>query len=235
MKLVSIFALLFVGSVAFAQIPSLYSPRGVGGGGAFYSPCISPNTSAEFYVSSDMTGVYRTTTQGSNYQLIPHTQLQGGHFSVVRFTNTTGLRYALNYKMAGNAAHYSLAKTMDMGATWTNISSNLDASNELYSLFVDYNTPAHILLSDYGNVYYSTNGGVSFRTIYTTPNMGSGCIVSCAMFNGSAIYIGTSDGLLASTDSGANLASKRIPVFWLPNALCRFVWGKSVALFECFA
>jgi hypothetical protein len=235
MKTIFFYVILAITSSAFAQQqPTSYASKGVGGGGAFYAPCINTTTSADFYVSSDMTGVYHSTTAGGSYSLTPHTQLQGGRFSVIRFTNISTTRYALNYKMQGNIQQYNLAKTVNSGSTWANIPSNLDPTTQLYSLYVDYTTPSRLLVSDYSNIYYSVNGGVSFRTIYTTTNTTGGCIVSCAMFSSNNIYIGTSDGLLVSTDNGANFGIETHTGIPAGQRIMSFCIGKISGIMRMF-
>ncbi len=226
--------LLITSSPLFAQQPTSFSSRGVGGGGAFYTPSFNTTNSADYYVSSDMTGVYHYLGTSLGYSLTPHTQLQGGRFSVVRFTNIASTRYALNFKPLGNIAQSRIAKTTDTGATWLNITTNLDPTNSLYSLFVDYTNSSRIVVSDYSHVYYSVNGGVTFNTVYTTPNTTGGCIVSCAMFNGTTILVGTSDGLLKSSDNGASFAIETHTGIPATQRIMSFCMGKVSGVIRMF-
>ncbi len=50
---------------------SSFVQRGIGGGGGIFSPAISPFNPDLLFVSSDMSGVYRSTDRGKTWALIP--------------------------------------------------------------------------------------------------------------------------------------------------------------------
>ena len=72
-----------------------WSPRGVGGGGAPFSPSINPPDNNEYYVACDLSALFHTTDYGQHYSLVHFNELQGGHHSKVCFTNTPGIRYCI--------------------------------------------------------------------------------------------------------------------------------------------
>lgn len=53
-------------------------------------------------------------------------------------------------------------KTIDGGSTWLPLSGNPDNSEEILSINVDYNNPKRVLISYYGAIYFSSNGGATF-------------------------------------------------------------------------
>lgn len=215
----------FMFSRANAQPPTWHS-RGVGGGGAFYAPSINPANPAEIYVSSDMSELYHSTNAGAAYDLLSFAQINGRHNSFVRFTNISGLQYCISYKMQGASDYYALVKTTDGGMTWNEVPNGLDRYSELFALFVDYNNPNRIILSDYSTVRFSNDGGLTFTTIYSNNNGGNGLIVGGAWFDGTNLYVATINGLYRSTDGGANWAAFATTGLPAGNGVVSFVAAK---------
>src|SRR5262245_3472568 len=71
--------------VLLSGIPNAFTPVGVGGGGALFSPSINPFNPNEMFISSDMGQVFHTTDAGATWADIDFRQLQGGHESVIAF------------------------------------------------------------------------------------------------------------------------------------------------------
>ena len=49
----------------------LWESRGIGGGGALFSPSVNPLNDNEMYITCDMTGMYHTTNSGVNWETLP--------------------------------------------------------------------------------------------------------------------------------------------------------------------
>ncbi|MFN7972630.1 MAG: sialidase family protein [Acidobacteriota bacterium] len=180
-------------------IPALAGPIGPGGGGAFYSPSINPGNGAELYVSSDMSDVFHSQNYGAAYSLVDFRQVQGGVDSRVRFTNNPNIVYTTAYiNDVGTPV-----KSTDGGATFTVVPGNPDGTEHTYSINVDYANPNRVVIAYYGLIYVSNDGGATFSLVHTAINNGSGCVVGGAFFDGNNVYLGTNDGLLASSDGGA--------------------------------
>ena len=58
-----------------------------------------------------------------------------------------------------------------------------------------------MIISYYGQIYISQDGGSNFSLVHTATT-GSGVLVGGVFFDGNAIYIGTNDGLLLSSNGG---------------------------------
>ncbi|MBL7930452.1 MAG: T9SS type A sorting domain-containing protein, partial [Bacteroidia bacterium] len=116
-------------------------------------------------------------------------------------TSTQGLLYSVTY---ANDMVIPV-KSTDNGATWSALPGNPDNSEETYSIDVDYNNPNRVIISYYGEIYFSNNGGTSFTSIHTASG-GSGNVVGGVFFDGNNIYIGTNDGVLVSTNGGSSFA-----------------------------
>ena len=179
-----------------AGTPTLWEPRGPGGGGALFAPSFSPHNPNEIYIACDMSEVFRSTNLGVSWELKDFRQIQGNRESQVRFTNNPSIAYALDY--TGDLARPS--KTTDGGVTWNRLTSD-PTSGEAYSLHADPNSATKLIVSDYSHIYLSTDGGNTFAVKFTTSS-GSGCFVAGAFFDGGNIYAGTNQGLLVSTGGG---------------------------------
>jgi photosystem II stability/assembly factor-like uncharacterized protein len=193
--------LIHPGGDCHAQIIH-WSSRGVGGGGSLYSPNINPANNDEFYVGCDMSGLYHTTDFGSSYALMDFRQIQGGHDSRVQYTLDPKILYCITY--ANDQA--IPVRTTDGGKTWSSLPGNPDPAETAYSIAADFNNPDHVIISYYGSVQSSTDGGKSFATVHTARNSGSGVTVGGAFFDGNSVYLGTNDGLLVSTNGGASFS-----------------------------
>lgn len=193
------FALLAIAVNAQAQN---FASRGVGGGGALFSPSINPSNDNEYYVACDMSELFHSTDYGDTYTQAHFKDIQGGHNSKMVFTSFANVRYCIDY--TGDLAHP--VKSIDNGATWSALPGNPDASEETYSIHADYNQPNHLIISYYNQIYFSVNGGTTFTLIHTAANSGAGVVVGGVFFDGNNIYIGTNDGIIVSVNNGTSFS-----------------------------
>ena len=194
----SAFILIQVAHVVFAQVPATFSSRGVGGGGALFSPSINPLDENEYYVSCDMSELFHSTDYGMSYNVVDFRKLQGGHNSKMVFTNNASVRYTIDY-----TDDLALpVKSTDGGQTWNVLPGNPDASEETFGIFADYNNPNRVIIAYYGSIYLSMDGGNTFNNIHSALNSGAGVVAGGVFFDGQMIYIGTNDGLLVSSNGG---------------------------------
>ncbi len=194
----------------FGQAPQNWSSRGVGGGGALFSPSINPANENEYYIACDMSEIFHTTDFGLSYDQVHFSKIQGGVNSKIIFTNDPGILYCIDY--ANNMI--VPVRSDDGGNSWQQLAGNPDQTEETYSIHADYNNPDHVIISYYGAIYFSNNGGTSFTNIHNAVSSGSGALVAGVFFDGQNIFIGTNDGLLVSNNGGASFsldASTGIP------------------------
>lgn len=197
------FSLLFF---CLQSQPATWSSRGVGGGGALFSPAINPANNNEYFVACDLSALFHTTDFGAQYDLVHFKELQGGHNSKVCYSATPGLLYCVHYANDRIVP----VKSTDGGVSWNPLPGNPDESEETYSIWADYNHPSRVVIAYYGQIYFSNNGGASFSLIHTALSNGSGCLIGGAFFEGEHIYLGTNDGVIVSFNGGGSWATANI-------------------------
>lgn len=213
----------------YAQ-PATWSPRGVGGGGALFSPAINPANNNEYYVACDLSAVFHTTDYGLHYNLVHFNELQGGHNSKVCYTATAGLLYSVHY------ANDQIVpvKSTDGGATWNKLPGNPDESEETFSIWADYQHPNRVVVAYYGEMYFSNDGGNTFQPIHTALSNDSGCLIGGAFFEGDNIYLGTNDGVLVSTNGGTAWTTMALTGLPAEERIFSFAAAKSGATTRFF-
>lgn len=89
--------------------PTAWTPRGITGGGAFFSPAFHPTNPNIMTVTTDMGVVFRTSTMGDTWQSLQYAEIGGGRPAQVRFT-AGKTAYAVNgrsgQKPDGSAGGY---------------------------------------------------------------------------------------------------------------------------------
>ena len=222
---------LFATAVLSAQVPAVWRSRGVGAGGALYSPSINPANDHEYYLASDMSELYHTTDFGNSYSIVNFTQIQGGHESAVRFTSNPLIAYSVTYTGGNNAMP---AKTADGGATWSVLSGNPLPGDDVYSIWTDYNNPNRVVVAGYSQLYFSANGGTSFTPVSVTVDTSNGVLVCGAFFDGNNIYLGTNAGLLVSANGGTSFTNAGTPGIPAGELMLSFTGAKVGAQLRFF-
>ncbi|HXU26570.1 MAG TPA: hypothetical protein VN698_05000, partial [Bacteroidia bacterium] len=86
-KLITILTLTILVSLStitcLAQAPTAWQSRGIGGGGALFSPSINPANHNEAYLACDMGELFHTTNGGQQWGEVNFMQVQGNHDSYV--------------------------------------------------------------------------------------------------------------------------------------------------------
>jgi photosystem II stability/assembly factor-like uncharacterized protein len=181
--------------------PSGFSgPYGAGGGGAFFLPSFNPYNPSELHVTSDMSGVYRTTNMGASWNLIDWRMLQGSaHHGLVQFTASPAIRYVLD----DDDGVAIPSKSTNAGTTWQPIATD-PTSGAAFALFADPLDTLRLLIADYTTLYMSSDGGATFSSVFTSNVGGAGCHIAGVYFDSSIILVGTNAGVLASTNGGSS-------------------------------
>lgn len=178
-----------------AGMPTLWTSHGPGGGGAFFEPVIAPN-GQDLWVNSDMSGIYHSDNFGQNWQMIPFHNAAGGvsayRYSEVVLTSDPNILYIADSRRG-------MVKSIDGGATWDVVSGWSDGS--AYWMTADPANPNRLVVANWDKLYLSTNGGTSFAMVYQSPE--ADFYIGGVFWDGTTIYLGSSDGLLTSTSNGA--------------------------------
>ncbi len=213
-------AVLIAGAALAA--PLHWIPRGPGGGGAFYGPAISPFSPAEYWVKSDMSDYFRTRDGGQYWSTLDFRQLQGGNLMTgMQFTSDPLILYALS----GSAA----MKSTNGGRTWMTIP--YDAYPEgVYSVWADPQATDRLLVSTYGELYFSSDGGQSYGSRYTASDLH----MAGVFWDGATIYAGARAGLLVSTNAGASFALAGYPGISNGEAMVSFVGAQAGGMTRLF-
>ncbi|MDQ3109168.1 MAG: hypothetical protein M3R17_04670, partial [Bacteroidota bacterium] len=222
MKKIYFLFLVLISTTAIAQ-PTTWNSRGIGGGGALFSPSINPANPDEYYVACDMSELFHTTDFGQTYSQVHFSQFMGGHHSKVCYTITPNLLYSVSY--LNDIA--TPVKSTDNGASWTLLTGNPDPNSDIETIDVDYNNPTRIVISYYGEIYFSANGGTTFTLIHTCLDNNVGNVVGGVFFDNTNIYIGTNDGVLVSANAGLTWSTATITGIAANERIWSFCAGKS--------
>ena len=196
MKNILILLLILHSISTYPQLPVFWEPRGIGGGGALFSPAINPLNPEEYYLACDMCELFHTTNFGLSYDQVNFDEMQAFNTSKVWFTQTTGLLYCIN-SWTGLP---QVAKSVDNGLTWQNVAGMMEWE-EVYSLFVDYHYLEMLVTNFWSSILFSNNGGDTFTTIHET-SIDPRAHLAGVFFDYPDIFIGLNEGLLVSHDGG---------------------------------
>jgi photosystem II stability/assembly factor-like uncharacterized protein len=188
---------MLVSNLATAQ-PMQWEARGIGGGGALFFPSFSPHSPDELYIASDMGEYFHSTNSGESWSVPDFREIVAGSLGRILFTSDPLILYALD----GAGDLRTPTKSTDGGQTWTQLTSD-PTDGGAYTLHVDAHHTDRLLVSDYTQVFYSSNGGTIFNSIFTRA---SGCFVAGAFFDNDTIYVATNAGLLISSNGGGTFA-----------------------------
>ncbi len=203
----SVFAIACFMSVdAQSQTPRAWLARGIGGGGALYSPSISPFDPNRIYMATDMTGVFRSTDFGTNWQTLPFLQLRGGVDTQVRFTSNPNVLYAIKIGFFGERM---AVRSGNGGGTFLALAGD-PALGETFTLFADPNTQNRLILATWDKLYFSNTSGQTFSMIFDANDPNNGVHLAGVFWDGGRIFVGTNKGLLFSNNNGASFALNSI-------------------------
>lgn len=218
--------------VALAPAQDAWEPRGIGGGGALFVPSISPHDPNEIFMATDMSAVFHTDDFGDAWRVIDFTQITGGIDTPVRFTSDPNVLYST--RLSDVVWGYRTPiKSTDGGATWSPLAGD-PTDHEAYFLDADPDRTNRVILANYSDVYYSSDGGASFTLIYNTPGSQPDARIAGVVWDDDRIIIGTKYGLIVSENGGASFGFAQpsgLPADWGLLGLCGARAGGTLRLF----
>ena len=138
--------------------------RGPGGGGALFSASISPHDPQLLYMSSDMSGIYRSPDFGRHWSMLHFRRLQGGHSSPVRFSADPDLLYSIH--VSDELDYGSPVRSVDGGVTLEPLAGD-PTEREVWFLDADPEARDRLLIADYSTLYFSPDGGAGFTAVHS--------------------------------------------------------------------
>lgn len=137
--------------------PTRWTSLGLGGGGAMYTPAISPVDPNLILLGCDMSGAYRTTDGGQNWEMIHYQQLNG----------STTVRPAWhpadpNIAYAADGWRGPLKMTRDKGKTWASVPG---APIGVSAIGVDPGNPDLFLVGSRRGLGRSSDGGKTWANV----------------------------------------------------------------------
>jgi len=194
---------------------SAWTNLGVGGGGAFYNPAGSPHDPKLVFVSSDMSGIYRSEDAGKSWQMLDWRQIRHSKSPVFHPTDP-------NVVYACGWSNNQFKVSHDKGKTWRDVANPAPwAEDSLGLLTIDRANPKLMLLSGAKNLYRSTDGAKTWSVIAGAPVGFIGQHIDqtspadkrvCFGASASGVWR-TSDGGLTWTDQSKGLPSREIRGF----------------------
>ncbi len=205
--------------------PAGWDPRGISGGGSIFSPGFRPGAPGEIWVASDMGEWLRSRDGGASWMTVSYRKIVGGRsFSPVQFGSDPDVLYALDRREIDHAEASTPARSADGGTTWSPVANPCEDAL-CYTLFADPGRTDRLVVSDWSRLYFSGDSGASFQEKFFTAS-GNGLLVAGAFFDGETIYVGTSVGLLRSTDGGGSFSLWSVAGIPAGKAMISFAGGR---------
>ena len=139
------------------RTPQSWESLGLSGGGAMFTPSISPVDPKLMLLNCDMSGVYRSNDGGKRWELIHYRQLTGST-SVRPVWHPTDS----NVAFAAGSRRGPLRVTRDQGKTWSEVPGSPSA---ISAIGIDPGRPELMLVGGRRNIFRSTDGGKSWRDV----------------------------------------------------------------------
>jgi len=211
--------------------PTEWGSVGIGGGGALFSPSISPHDDSEYFVACDMTDLFHSVDGGKNWVVIPFTEIRSFPEAEVQFTNDPDILYSLHYDFV--ADRKIPVKSNDGGKHWSTLTQD-PTEGEAYYLFANPGNSQRLIVSNYETIFYSNDGGNTFQEIYSNFE-NDGAYIAGTFWQDDQIYIAVSQGILTSTNGGIQFQLNQYPGISTSEGIVSFSASRNENTFRFFA
>jgi photosystem II stability/assembly factor-like uncharacterized protein len=130
---------------------------GLGGGGAMFTPAISPADPRRILLNCDMSGAYRSDDGGKTWAMIHYQQLTGSTRVRPQWHPTNP-----NVAFAANGWQGNLKLTRDGGRTWSDVEA---APRPISAIGIDPGRPELMLAAGRRGIARSQDGGKSWKPV----------------------------------------------------------------------
>ncbi|MEP7170890.1 MAG: hypothetical protein ABI855_16095, partial [Bacteroidota bacterium] len=202
-NLLFIISFISLVSVSYSQ-PTSWQARGMGGGGAVYSPSISPFNPNEAYMGCDMGLMSHTLDFGITWRTISFDTLMGQRHTKVNFTNHPDTLYVESVDKYSSRNFPAIS--VNGGTTWNVVPSiAFWGGFGSFRLFANPYNSKQVIASSYTNVYFSNNWGNTFTSFHTASTQGATSIhLAGVLFTNDTIFVSTDRGLIISPNNGTS-------------------------------
>ena len=202
---VLIVALLALSALAAPGKPVTWEPTGLSGGGAMFSPAVSPADPKMMMVHCDMSAAYVSHDGGRSWKMVNHAQLRST-------TRCKPAFHPTDPKVIFSAQAGPTKVSRDGGETWQTLQGCPE--NLCGQIAIDAGNPDRMLCGDSRGVYLSGDGGkkwfackgpkgetIAFAFDQTSPD------------NSRVLFAATAEGVWRSDDGGKtwNAKTKGLP------------------------
>ena len=200
-----------------------WTSLGLSGGGAMYMPSISPADPNLILLSCDMSGAYRSTDGGRNWELIHYRQL----------TSSTRVRPVWHPTLANIAYAVGgrgvLKTTQDKGQTWSTVPG---APAGVTAIAIDPARPQSTLIGNRGRIHRSTDAGKSWQEVGTVRGRVLGFhFDQTSPIQNRTCIAATDQGIFRSDDGGSKW--REVATQLGPGPILSFAAGSNENSSEC--
>ena len=217
--IVFLFLLTLSSSMLAASEKVEWKPIGLSGGGAMFTPAISPIDPKLMMLNCDMSAAYLSSDGGRKWQMIPYSQLRGN-------TRCRPAFHPVNKKIIYAASGWSgkLKVTHDGGKTWKN-TGDID-ERLMGEIAIDPGNPDLMLIGAGDSVWFSENAGKNWKKCSGPGGKPLGFhFDQTSSLKERICFAATSDGIWRSNDGGKSWVQKTQGLPW--KSFYSFVGGSN--------
>ena len=223
------YVILFI-SISWIVIaqPARFESRGIGGGAEIYSLTISPSTPYTLRATSSESPLIVSTDLGVSWNTTHYASIAGGNYAgKMTFTASP----AIIYSISDVDGDFIPVKSTDGGRSWVKITD--PTFGGAYYIHADPSTTNRLILSDYTDVYFSNDGGITWTFAFSEETPGAdGCYIAGTLFDGTYIMVATQAGIYTSDDDGLTFFKDDAYAFPTETGIVEFTYGQMGALFR---